>query len=143
MDPTDVWKFYLPSNCDCHQQFFRFSHYMCLIFSQGILTGESGLFPFWPLCQRYGAPAILTVTYGGELLYFRIWHDHSSRSAHIIITVWFTSRKPICVHDLSPRGKGNSRLTKLLSGLATKKSGGTITHLHTWWQDGCHNRFPL
>ena len=30
-----------------------------------------------------------------------------------------------------------------LAGLATKKSGGTITHLHTWWQDGCHNRFPL
>ena len=30
-----------------------------------------------------------------------------------------------------------------LTGLATKKSGGTITHLHTWRQDGRHNRFPL
>ena len=31
-----------------------------------------------------------------------------------------------------------------LAGLATKKSSpGTITHLHTWRQDGRHNRFPL
>ena len=30
-----------------------------------------------------------------------------------------------------------------LANLASKKSGATITHLHTWWQDGRHNRFPL
>ena len=30
-----------------------------------------------------------------------------------------------------------------LPGLATKKSGDTITHLHTWQQDGRRNRFPL
>ena len=29
------------------------------------------------------------------------------------------------------------------AGLATKKSGSTITHLHTWQQDGRHNRFPF
>ena len=38
-----------------------------------------------PLC--YGAAAILPLTYGGELLYLRIWCDHSARSAHIIVTV--------------------------------------------------------
>ena len=49
-----------------------------------------------------------------------------------------------CMHDLSPRGKGNSHLTKLLGKLNYyKESGGTITHLHTWRQDGRHNRFPL
>ena len=49
-----------------------------------------------------------------------------------------------CVR-LSPRKKGNTRLTNCLAGLAVKKSGGTITrkitHLHTWRQD--HDRFPL
>ena len=29
------------------------------------------------------------------------------------------------------------------AGLARKKSGSTITHLHTWQQDGRHKRFPL
>ena len=47
-----------------------------------------------------------------------------------------------CMRDLSPWGKGNSRLIKLLAGLTTKKSRGTITHLHTWQQDDCHSRFP-
>ena len=30
---------------------------------------------FWPLCYCYGVAAMLTVTYGGELLYFWIWRD--------------------------------------------------------------------
>ena len=47
------------------------------------------------------------------------------------------------MHDLSPHGKGNSCLTKLFGGLCYKKSGGSITHLHTWRQDGRHNRFPF
>ena len=35
---------------------------------------------------------LLTITYGGKLLYFRIWCDHSVRSVHIIIiTAWFTA----------------------------------------------------
>ena len=38
--------------------------------------------------------------------------------------------------------KGNSCLTKLIDGLTTKKSEGTITRLHTWQQDGRYNRFP-
>ena len=45
------------------------------------------------------------------------------------------------VHDLWPRRKGNSHLTKLLS--YEKRSRGTITHLHTWLQEGQHDRFPL
>ena len=47
------------------------------------------------------------------------------------------------MRDLSPFWKGHSRLTKLFGELSYKKSGGTITHLHMWRQDGCHNRFPL
>lgn len=39
----------------------------------------------WPLCSCYRAAAIMTVTYGGNLLYLQIWHDHSVWSAHIII----------------------------------------------------------
>ena len=27
-------------------------------------------------------------------------------------------------------------------GLPTKNSGGTITHLHTWWQDDSSFNFP-
>ena len=30
-----------------------------------------------------------------------------------------------------------------LAGIAMKKSRGTKSHLHTWRQDGHHNRFPL
>ena len=40
-------------------------------------------------------------------------------------------------------GKATYAQQNYLADLATKKSGGTVTHLHTWWQDGRHNRFPL
>ena len=40
-------------------------------------------------------------------------------------------------------GKATHAWWICLAGLATKKSGGTITHLHTWRQDGPHNRFPF
>ena len=36
-------------------------------------------------------------------------------------TVWFTMWWPICVCDLSPRRKANSRLTKLFGGLSYEK----------------------
>ena len=58
---------------------------------QGIETGESGLF-FDPSVNTYGAAAKLPVTYGGELLYLRIWHDYLAWSAHIIVTVWFIAQ---------------------------------------------------
>ena len=41
---------------------------------------------FDPCVNAYGATAILPVTYGGELLYLRIWRDHLGRSAHMIVT---------------------------------------------------------
>ena len=41
---------------------------------------------------------------------------------YIIVAVWFTARKPICVRDLSPRGKDNSHLTKLFGGLSSHNS---------------------
>ena len=67
------------------------------------------------------AAAILTIVYGGELLYLWIWCNHLAWSAHIIVTPWFTARQPICVHDLSPHGKGSSRSMKLLGGLNYEK----------------------
>ena len=55
---------------------------------QGILKVESGLFqtPVLKLC--YGVTAILTVTYGGELLYLWIWCDH---------LVWLHKLSLLCV----------------------------------------------
>ena len=40
-----------------------------------------------------------------------------------------------CVTYIHAR-KATQAKQNYLAGLATKKSGGTITHLHTWWQDG-------
>ena len=46
---------------------------------------------FDPYVNTMGRQAILTVTYGGELLYLQIWRDHSAWSVHIIVTAWFTA----------------------------------------------------
>ena len=40
-------------------------------------------------------------------------------------------------------GKATHAQRNNLAGLVTKKSGGTITRLHTCHQNGRHNRFPL
>ena len=50
-----------------------------------------------------------------------IWHDHSARSAHIIVATRFTMLKPRCVHDSSSLGKGITHLTKLLGGVSYEK----------------------
>ena len=55
-----------------------------------IQKGESNLFS--PLCLRYGVVAILPIMYGGELLHFQIWRDHSVWSVHINIAAWFAVR---------------------------------------------------
>ena len=50
---------------------------------------------FLPLCvnaMAYEEATILKVTYGGKLLYLRIWRNHSARFAHIIVTACFTGR---------------------------------------------------
>ena len=47
------------------------------------------------------------------------------------------------LHNKLYAGKTTHAERNCLAGLATKKSGGTITHLHTCRQDGCHNTFPL
>ena len=82
---------------------------------------KGGIGSLFDPCYCYGATAILPVTYGGELWYLRLWRYHSARSAHIIVSTWFTAWEPICVCDLSPRGKGNSRLTKLFCRLSCEK----------------------
>ena len=56
-----------------------------LVGHQGIQKGKSDL-----SLTPGGAAAILTVTYGGELLYLRIWNKYLSRSLHIIVAVCFT-----------------------------------------------------
>ena len=61
-----------------------------LISNQGILKGESGLF-LTPVLTLWGGGRI-DILYGGELLYLRIWHDHSAQSAHFIVTAWVTTR---------------------------------------------------
>ena len=47
--------------------------------------------------------------------------------------------KIMCQCDLVHMGKETHAC---LAGIDTKKSGGTITLLHAWPQDGYHNRFP-
>ena len=59
-------------------------------FSPRNLKRESGL-SLTPVLTLWGG-AILTVTYGGELLYLWIWRDHSAWYSHIIVTAWFTTR---------------------------------------------------
>ena len=65
-----------------------------------------------PLCKRYGAAAILTVTYGGELLYLRIWGNHSTRSAHVSVAACFTMRQPISVRDVKFGGLSYEKLRR-------------------------------
>ena len=66
---------------------------------------------FHPCVNSMERPPYLPVMYGGELLYLRIWRNNSARSAHIIITLWFTVW-------FSPCWKGNSHL---LGGLINEK----------------------
>ena len=65
--------------------------YQCLeSWNHVVLTQEfwrGNQVSFWLLCKCYGVAAILDVLHGGELLYLRIWHDHSVRSAHVIVIV--------------------------------------------------------
>ena len=48
---------------------------------------------------------------------------------------------PRWVRTLNPSNKSNTCSMKLFGRLSYEKSRGTITQLHTWWQDGRHNRF--
>ena len=50
--------------------------------NQGNLRGWSGVFFFTPICNRYVALWSGGRIYRGELLYLRIWHDHSAWPAH-------------------------------------------------------------
>ena len=76
-------------------------------------------------------------TFGCGAIIRRNPHAYRYRVIHCAITnkrTWF-----------SPHGKSNSHLLGGLKYKQTKnkKNRGTITLLHTWPQDGCHNRFPL
>ena len=42
--------------------------------------------------SRYGTTPIQTVTYGVEILYLKIWHDHLAGSAKFIIAICFAAR---------------------------------------------------
>ena len=54
------------------------------------------------------------------------------------------SQRKVCMRELlSPCEKFNTSFQKELGGLSYRKSRGAVTHLHTWWQDGCNHRFPL
>ena len=68
---------------------------------------------------------LLIATYGGELLYLRIWRNHLVQSVHVIATIVITIELSII-----PSRKGNSRLLGGGAYLATNKSVGTVGHLH-------------
>ena len=71
-----------------------------------------------PLCYCYGVIAILTVTYGDELLYLWIWHDHLA--LNIVAACFMLNNLNVC--DISQRKKGNIRIMKLLGELSYKKN---------------------
>ena len=64
--------------------------------------------------------AILTVTYGVELLYFLDFTQLSAQSVHIVVC--FTEQQPICAHGLTPCKKGNTGLIDLLDKFSYEKN---------------------
>ena len=70
--------------------------------------------------------AVLTVMYGGELSYPRIWRDLRTLSLPSVLLPNLNA----CVIKVHAR-KATHAYRICLAGLATKKSGGTITPLHT------------
>ena len=71
------------------------------------------------------------------------WFYDNHTVFYTINHFWTKNHNYDCTQYVQESLKGNSRLTKLFGGLSYKKSGGTITRLHMWRQDGRHNRFPL
>ena len=58
------------------------------LYPRNLKGGIGSLFD--PSVNRYGAAAILSIMYWGELLCLRIWLDLLAWSVHIVFTVWFT-----------------------------------------------------
>ena len=93
--------------------------------------------------------AILTITSGEWVIVHLglVWSF--SVIWQFVVAACFTSQLHVnvnYVHNLSPREKDNTSLTKLLCGLSyEKKNVGrpTITHFHVWQQDSPLSRFPL
>ena len=65
-----------------------------------------------------------------DLRTFSLLRDSPCNNQHACV-IWVHARKATHTQQ------------NYLAGLAMKKFKGTITHLHTWRQDGGHNRFPL
>ena len=76
-------KFTIPPRIKLHSSFLVQKN-------QGILKGGIGSL-FEPCVNAMGQQPYWPVMHGGELLYLRIWHNYSVRSAHIIVIVWFTA----------------------------------------------------
>ena len=81
--------------------------------------------PFWPSRME-----VSYCTFGLKQLFGSVVHR-----ATTCMHAWFkldTRDRQLMLNEIAWEG------LKLW-----KKSGGTITHLHTWWQDDRHNRFPF
>ena len=87
---------------------------------------------FWPYCQLPMEVSYCTLEFG--TIFWQPAHikcEHYSPCDNLYVCAWFHA------------GKATHALQNNLAGLTTKKSGGTITCLHKWWQDGRHKGFPL
>ena len=60
------------------------SGFLCVFGPTNLKGGIGSLF------DPCGAAVILTIMYGGELLYLGIWHHNSAQSAHITVAACFT-----------------------------------------------------
>ena len=81
--------------------------------------------------------AMLLITYGGELLNLWIWWDLRTVPLNLLCDNLYAY--VILVHTR----KATYAKLDYLTSIATKKSRGTITRLHTWRQDGRHSRLSL
>ena len=112
-------------NCCRHLQMYTLSECACVYKPKNWNEGI-GFFltTVWMLCDSYCTSGIRAI----------IWCNLCTLS---LLTVWPCD-------NLKTR-KVTHPCLNCMSGLATNKSRGrgTITHLHMWWQDGCHNRFLI
>ena len=86
--------------------------------------------PYWPSWRWVIVPSDLEQSFGAICAHY---HYRVIHRAIIYMHAWFKSTR-----------KRQLTLIKITWwAYLQKKSGGTITHLHTWRQDGCHNRLPF
>ena len=110
---------------------------------EGFLKGESGLF-LTPVLTLWGGGHIGRHAWRWVIVPSDFVQSFSAICANYLYCVICRAITYMCAWFKSTQKRQLTPNEICLAGLAMKKSGGTITNLHTWRQDGRHNRFsPL